>query len=268
MSYKTPDGGAARSWFKRPVLEDWVKNAYPPVKTNGFAPGEMLSLYSANLASPNWPLVVWLILSKRRCLDQSGNTHSGIRGRLGEMPPKLELLKIDASQLQTTQRPCLNTRQDAVGLLNEICPDGRSLFSGPWKWLEKRILLFWIILTPRKQKRHYGLVCNKTLFTAAVTQNQNAETTYVTTYGANIRETWNRKKGVTRRMLWNNGHDSETVNSRSVRYVYLYRKSQYELHSQVLSAYMIVLLWSISFWESRLENHLLGELLSRIVLSL
>ena len=62
----------------------------------------MLSLYSANLAWPNWALIAWLILSKGRCLAQSCNTPPGIGVRLGEMPPGFDLPRTSYSRNWTT----------------------------------------------------------------------------------------------------------------------------------------------------------------------
>jgi len=56
-------------------------------------------------------------LSKGRCLAQSCNTHPGVRGRLGEMPPRLELLRTDPSWKRTAQRSSLKTQ----GRMLSVC---------------------------------------------------------------------------------------------------------------------------------------------------
>jgi len=102
----------------------------------------MLSLYSANLASPNWPLVVWLILSKGRCLAQSYNTLPGMRGRLGEMPPGFDPSRIDLSRNWTAW--CI---RQILGEVLMVCSMKhvqtlKLCLSEAWKWSESEVLSF------------------------------------------------------------------------------------------------------------------------------
>jgi len=106
-------------------------------------PGEMLSLHSASLASPNWPPAAWLIWSKGRCLAQSCSSSPGNKRSLRRNAAWLDLLKIAPSRGRTAQ--CSRPIQGEVLVVCSMKPvqTAELCLSEPWKWSESEVLLSW-----------------------------------------------------------------------------------------------------------------------------
>jgi len=103
----------------------------------------MLSLHSANLASPNWPPAAWLIWSKGWCLVQSCSTLPGNKRSLRRNAAWLDLLRTAPSWSRTSQ--CYRPTQSEVLVVCSMKPVQTAEFrlSEPWKWSESEVLLFW-----------------------------------------------------------------------------------------------------------------------------
>ena len=105
----------------------------------------MLSLYSANLASPNWPPAAWLIWSKDRCLAQSCSILPGNKRLLRRNAAWLDLLRTAPSRGRTAQ--CFRPTQGEALVVRSKKPVQTAELRLPesWKWSEGEVLLFWNI---------------------------------------------------------------------------------------------------------------------------
>jgi len=90
-------------------------------------PGEMLSLYSANLASPNWPPAARLIWSKGRCLAQSCSNLPGNKRSLRRNAALAWSLEDRSKPRPNSLVLSPNTRRGAGGLFNTTRSDGGAL---------------------------------------------------------------------------------------------------------------------------------------------
>jgi len=103
----------------------------------------MLSLHSANLASPNWPPTAWLIWSKGRCLAQSCSALPGNERSLRRNAAWLDLLRTAPSRSRTAQY-CRPIQGEALVVCSMKTVQTAELYlSEPWKWSESEVLLLW-----------------------------------------------------------------------------------------------------------------------------
>ena len=185
----------------------------------------MLSLHSANLASPNWPQLPDWYGQKADVLLSLAVLFRNKRS-LRRNAAWLDLLRTAPSRGRTAQCSCLAQGETLVVCSMKNCSDDGTLSLWTMIMIRERSSI-----VPRHISRSESealLWFNKksNLSVTDLTQNRHAEITYVMTRNTNSLERRIQKKSVTQRICWNADHDSDAVNSRVMYNIYLRQLNQ------------------------------------------